>query len=216
MNRSEASNRGGRPRDPAKRIKILTATTDLLSVAGSGGVTVEAIAAAAGVSKVTVYAQFPNRKELLRGSILHFIEQIEAMSCGSFTSSNYRGLRETLIDHGVVTLHRMTILLSLKALGLIGLMRQRYPDLASRLYEAGLGRSHRELTMLLSSAISCDLVIDDAASAAERLIATWYGLAPYRLLFVMDDDLLSIDRGCLADAVDRFMGGCAKINSGPA
>lgn len=51
----------GRPRSERARLAILNAAADLLAEGGLSAVTVEAIAARAGVSKVTIYRWWPNR-----------------------------------------------------------------------------------------------------------------------------------------------------------
>jgi len=50
----------GRPRDPAIRKKILSAARALLDEGGITAVTMEAVAAKAGVGKPTIYREWPN------------------------------------------------------------------------------------------------------------------------------------------------------------
>jgi AcrR family transcriptional regulator len=50
----------GRPRDPAARKRILAAASQLLEEGGLSAVTMEAIAARAGVGKPTIYREWPN------------------------------------------------------------------------------------------------------------------------------------------------------------
>lgn len=53
--------RRGRPRSPEARGKILAATAELLAEGGFHAVTMEAVAARAGVAKTTIYRWWPNR-----------------------------------------------------------------------------------------------------------------------------------------------------------
>jgi AcrR family transcriptional regulator len=53
--------RRGRPRSPEARDKILAATAELLAEGGFHAVTMEAVAARAGVAKTTIYRWWPNR-----------------------------------------------------------------------------------------------------------------------------------------------------------
>jgi AcrR family transcriptional regulator len=57
--------RQGRPRDPGADEAILSATLDLVTDQGFGGLTVEAVAARAGVGKATIYRRWATREELL-------------------------------------------------------------------------------------------------------------------------------------------------------
>lgn len=55
----------GRPRDPAINEAILTATRDLLVLVGYANLSMEAVAARAGVSKPTLYLRYPTRAVLV-------------------------------------------------------------------------------------------------------------------------------------------------------
>ncbi|HEX9158687.1 MAG TPA: helix-turn-helix domain-containing protein, partial [Rhizomicrobium sp.] len=60
----------GRPRDPATRKKILTAASQLLDEDGLPAVTMEAIAARAGVGKPTIYREWPNAQAVAMSAFL--------------------------------------------------------------------------------------------------------------------------------------------------
>jgi AcrR family transcriptional regulator len=60
----------GRPRSERARQAILTAASELLARDGFTGVTVEAIAARAGVSKATIYRWWPNKAAVVTESFL--------------------------------------------------------------------------------------------------------------------------------------------------
>jgi len=60
----------GRPRDPAARRKILAAAAALLNEGGLGAVTMEAIAAKAGVGKPTIYREWPNAHAVAMSAFL--------------------------------------------------------------------------------------------------------------------------------------------------
>ncbi|WP_040283876.1 TetR/AcrR family transcriptional regulator [Tessaracoccus massiliensis] len=59
------------PRTTASRARLFNAAMDLVGAIGPDKVTVDAIAAAAGVAKGTVYYQFGSKTELIRGLIDH-------------------------------------------------------------------------------------------------------------------------------------------------
>lgn len=55
----------GRPRDPAINAAILTATRELLTEVGYAGLSMEAVAARARVSKPTLYRRYPSKSVLV-------------------------------------------------------------------------------------------------------------------------------------------------------
>jgi AcrR family transcriptional regulator len=60
----------GRPRDPATRRRILAAASALLDEGGLSAVTMEAIAARAGVGKPTIYREWPNAPAVAMSAFL--------------------------------------------------------------------------------------------------------------------------------------------------
>ena len=63
--------RRGRPRDPAVDAAILTAAVDLLAEVGYARLTMEQVAARAGVGKASVYLRWPNKVALVAEAIQH-------------------------------------------------------------------------------------------------------------------------------------------------
>jgi AcrR family transcriptional regulator len=70
---TEEAPRPGRRRDPAVDRAILTATLDSFAEDGYAGVSIEGVAARAGVGKATIYRRFPSKAELV----------VEAMRVGA-------------------------------------------------------------------------------------------------------------------------------------
>jgi AcrR family transcriptional regulator len=61
----------GRPRDPEADRAILEATIELLAEDGFGGLSIEAVAARAGVGKTTVYRRWPSKIPLVVDALMH-------------------------------------------------------------------------------------------------------------------------------------------------
>ena len=59
----------GRPKDPEKRAAILEAAKSLFPVGGYEGTSVDSIARAAGVSKLTVYSHFVDKETLFAAAV---------------------------------------------------------------------------------------------------------------------------------------------------
>ncbi len=73
----EAPRATGRPRDPKLDRAILDATLQLLADGGYDGLTIEAVAALAGVGKASVYRRFAGKEELVIEAVASLSEQPE-------------------------------------------------------------------------------------------------------------------------------------------
>ncbi len=83
----------GRPRDPRTRTAILTAARALLDKGGLTAVTIEAIAAKAGVSRPTIYRYWPNAPAVAMAA---FLEASGAPAAGKTSRSPLAALRAQL------------------------------------------------------------------------------------------------------------------------
>jgi AcrR family transcriptional regulator len=68
--------RGGRPRRSETEQAILQATRELLVEAGVHGLTIEKVAARAGVAKTTIYRRWRDKDELALAVVLDMVEQV--------------------------------------------------------------------------------------------------------------------------------------------
>ncbi|MFI6869152.1 TetR/AcrR family transcriptional regulator [Nocardia sp. NPDC050406] len=75
--------RGGRPRDSRIDHSVLEATRTLLARHGYTGLTVDAVAAAAGVGKPAIYRRFPSKAALVFAAVVHPPEFAEPPDHGS-------------------------------------------------------------------------------------------------------------------------------------
>ena len=79
----DAPRAGGRPRDPKLDRAILDAALQLLADDGDDGLTIEAVAAMAGVGKASVYRRFSGKEELVIEAVATLAEQPEPVAGGS-------------------------------------------------------------------------------------------------------------------------------------
>jgi AcrR family transcriptional regulator len=68
--------RGGRPRSSAAELAILQATRELLVDGGVQKLTVEGVAARAGVAKTTIYRRWRDKDELALAVVLDMVERV--------------------------------------------------------------------------------------------------------------------------------------------
>jgi AcrR family transcriptional regulator len=71
--------RGGRPRSSGTQQAILDATRELLAEGGVRGLTIEGVAARAGVAKTTIYRRWRSKHELALAVLLDMVERMGAV-----------------------------------------------------------------------------------------------------------------------------------------
>jgi TetR/AcrR family transcriptional repressor of mexJK operon len=176
---AEAPRRRGRPRDLEKRDAILDAAGALFSERGLIGATMEAVAERASVSKMTVYAHFPDKVALLAAV---FARTVAGVAPPDFSQGpDPERLIEQLSEFGE---RYVAFLLRPEILGPGRVMiagASEIPDLARAFYSAGPGAFQRRIATFLDVCAAQGLVnIVDTAVAAEILMAAWLGLDQLR------------------------------------
>lgn len=84
MTDGDATTRSGRPRRTQTTTAILDAALELWMERGYHAVSIDAIAARAGVSKPTIYRRWPNRQQVLVAVSQRFVPPGEVADLGSF------------------------------------------------------------------------------------------------------------------------------------
>ena len=88
----------GRPRSEASKTSILNATIDLLEESGYSTLTIEAIAARAGVGKATIYRWWPNKSILVLDAFLMSTESRLYFQENTSIRENFRQQLQTLAN----------------------------------------------------------------------------------------------------------------------
>jgi AcrR family transcriptional regulator len=154
--------RRGRPRDPALDRKILGAALEALATRGYAGLSVEAVAAAAGVGKTTIYRRFSGKDDLIAAALEALASAVEAPDTGS-TIADLTAYLERLHD---------TVLKGpgIPAFAALLVEGHRNPRLLGRLHERVVGRRRELFRSLLRRAVERgearpDADLDAAADA---------------------------------------------------
>lgn len=126
----------GRPRDPELDRRILAAALDALARGGYAGLSVEAVAAAAGVGKTTIYRRYAGKDDLIAAALEALASAVELPDTGS-TRADLVGYLERLHD----TVLKGPGIPAFAALLIEGRRKRR---LLNRLHERLVGR-RREL-----------------------------------------------------------------------
>lgn len=165
----------GRPKDLEKRAAIIDAAQTLFSERGVEGVSIEAIAAASGVSKVTVYSHFPDKASIFKTMILRETDRLGRLI--SETTEQNGTLEERLNQFGLRLLRMLNEPCHLALDRTMAIEAQRNPEIGQLFYSAGPGRTLDLLTDLLVDAQARgEIELEDPDTAARDLIALWFGL----------------------------------------
>lgn len=166
----------GRPIDEAKTAIILGAARDIFFAQGFAHASIEAIAAQAGVSKVTIYNRFGTKEALFSNMVAQEcdrmrsgLQQVTQMGDNIAETLTYFALNMTeFLAHDDIT--RIEAHLAVEA--------EHNPDLGKLFLDAGPRRLQKFLAMILADAHeSGQLNIDDADEAAELFAGMVKGFA---------------------------------------
>ncbi|HKE47707.1 MAG TPA: TetR/AcrR family transcriptional regulator [Rhodanobacteraceae bacterium] len=199
----------GRPKDLEKRAAILAAAKRLFPMSGFEGTSMDAIAAEAGVSKLTVYSHFTDKETLFVAAIRARCEdQVPGELFDVDLSGPVRGQLEAIARAflGLITspeaisLHRL-----LTASG------STSPKLAQLFWEAGPLRMRQSFEEFLKKEVEAgQLEIPDITRAASQFFALLKGELHARLLCgcMQSVSTQDIDEHVRA-TVDLFLRACA-------
>jgi TetR/AcrR family transcriptional repressor of mexJK operon len=189
-------------RGEAKRRAVLTGAKDVFLRHGFGGATMDDVAEAAGVSKMTVYRHFANKEALFAGLIGELCEQmvdgglssgLDELEPAEALRKFARGFARTIFDPATIGLHRIVIAES-----------SRFPELGKLFYDSGPERNIAALAEFFERRRNePGLTIDDPRRAAEELLDIVRGYAHLRLLLGVDQ---VVDRRALDRRIERAVG----------
>ncbi len=167
--------RAGRPRDSAKRDAILDAAHALFFARGIEASTMEDIAAAAGVSKVTVYGHFGDKLTLFEACVRRAVAGMEL----ELVQPRPRG--ETLGDRlrtiGAAMLRFLTSEQLVAFDRILAVEAARHPELAERFFQAGpYNCRDRIAEVIRAGGAAGEVLVDDPIRQAEELIGLWQGM----------------------------------------
>ncbi|MGZ4688907.1 MAG: TetR/AcrR family transcriptional regulator [Acidimicrobiia bacterium] len=178
----DVRSRPGRPRDPACDAAILQATLDIFAESGYGGVSIDGVAARAGVGKATIYRRYASKAELV----------VEAVRCGAKVDDwlpDTGDLRADLVSMMQPLIDRLRGD-DAKVLTTFALERLHHTDLREQFNRSVIGKKREHIRHLVAAAaergeLPPDADVELIAEAPSALI--WhhalYGLP-------LDDHLL--------------------------
>lgn len=172
----------GRPVDRSKDRVILAVARELLFGQGPQAVTMEAVAARAGVAKATVYARHHNREALIRAVIVEQSAQFGVHLVNE--PANLAELRATLTrfcEELFAFLASSERLMVMRALGATSSL----PDsVFQNIYQAGPQATHDGLVRWMEAVASSGIIrCAEPARSAELLLGMLIGLEQIRSIY---------------------------------
>jgi TetR/AcrR family transcriptional repressor of mexJK operon len=176
----ERKRRGrGRPRDPAKLEAIFDAAYDLFLDRGIAATPMDLVAERAGVSKMTVYANFRDKPTLLAAVFDHRRKTMRLPDLP--VGSNLNLSLERLAEFGELVVSELTRPEVVRETRVMAECAADQSRLANVFYTAGRGEILKRVAVFLRGLNERRvLAIDDPELAAEQLIGAWLGMAELR------------------------------------
>lgn len=207
MSTGSQTSRRGRTADLHKREGIVLAAKRSFFEHGYAATSIEAVAAAAGVSKVTVYNHFRDKRGLFVAAVENECENIRGQLLFDDSSGT---LRDRLLAFGRSMVAFLSRPEMIRFEQRIAAEVELEPELGRCFLDAGPRRMHLALAGLLEREHARGtLEIDDAMQAAEHLAAMCKGLADMERRFAGHSDAVAADRR-VRSAVDLFLRGYGK------
>jgi len=185
-----ATTRGRRP-DPAKRRAIMAAAQRLFLAQGYD-VSLDAVAAAAGVSKQTIYNLFGSKEDLFVATCEDTVDRLTASLVDPPADLQPREVLgrfgriflDFLLDEGAIRFKRILIPLA-----------EQYPRLTAQYYRFGPGQARRRIAEYLAAETRRGrLAIPDTMLAAEQFTGMLIGHAQIcALLAIAPDAPIDVD-----------------------
>ena len=201
MSRNDAKRRG-RPTDKAKRDAILGAAGASFLEHGFAASSIEQIAADAGVSKVTVYNRFGDKRGLFAAAVERECEQIStAMAVPDLPSGALRARLTTIGEAMVAFLSRPEFIRFERR---VAAETEHDPAIGAAFLAAGPHRMKRAFAELIAAmGEGGELTVDDPELAAEQFASMCKGMGDLERRFGAPvDDARNRER--IAGAVEVF------------
>jgi len=195
----------GRPRDPERCKRILDAATRYFSAHGLERASLEAIAAEAGVSKMTIYSHFGSKEGLFQAVVRQRTETVVGGVAGAEELDPNQPQKALLAIGG-------RFLALAREDDALGKFRSVYgvagaqPEACQAFYKEGPERLNSELAGYLRRAHSAGtLKVRNPLQAADLFLSMFLGSGHIRGLLMLDMPDAKEDRALLREAVRVFM-----------
>ncbi len=195
--------RVGRPSDLAKRAAIVEAAAASFFNVGFAASSIEQIAADAGVSKVTIYNHFGDKRALFVAAVERECEKMRGhFSIDDMPSGSFRE-RLTAIGEAMFAFLSRPEMIQFERR--IAAETEHEPAIGHAFLEAGPWRMKEAFSAFLAHGVSAgDLVLDDPRLAAEQFVSMCKGMGDLERRFGAEVPFEE-DRKRIAGAVEVFL-----------
>lgn len=164
----------GRPRDPERMKRVIEAASQQFLEQGYDRASMDAVALASGVSKMTLYNYFPSKDALFEACVVCRTDGIFADFLSDRLDPAHPAETLTLIARQFLALMRADDVLRIHRI-LYGLA-STHPELCERFFKAGPQRISGLVNNYLARAVAAgSLHMDDTALAADQFLALQLG-----------------------------------------
>jgi len=205
QDKSPAPTRRGRPRDPQRLQRIVAAAARQFHEHGLSGTSMDAIAAEAGVSKMTVYSHFPSKGDLFIAAVASRTAELMGTDMPAMNplkpkqalTSIGRAFLRLIRDDQVVQHHRI----------LFGL-RDAHPEVRQAFHDQGPDRMCQALAAYLAEATrQGSLKVRRPTLAANQFMGMFLGMGQLRHLLNLGKPGEQDDEALLKANVALFLKG---------
>lgn len=177
---TKSSARSGRPVDEAKTERIREEAKKLFFIHGVDGVSIEQIAAEAGVAKSTIYAKFGNKDAIFQAVVDSIADNVGAGMKTRIAEGSEP--KDALITFGLALMRGIAERRLLTAEPVIAIEALKNPELGDKFFAAGPGKAKSLLSEAITSWQSDKLIpLGDVHEMAEDLLGLWLGTLVYEM-----------------------------------
>ncbi|MEC7121113.1 MAG: TetR/AcrR family transcriptional regulator [Pseudomonadota bacterium] len=197
----------GRPRDPERMRRVLEAANHQFLEFGFAATSMEAIAKASGISKMTIYNYFPTKEALFETCVATRTDQV--FEFATFYQKHANPLpdpQQTLSELGA---HFLALMRDEEVLSIHRVMiasANQHPDVCQSFYEQGCLRLNAQVKRYLSLADERGLLqVSNPQRAADQFLSMFLGRQHLRTLLNLGHPSADEDAEMVRDNVAMFL-----------
>jgi TetR/AcrR family transcriptional repressor of mexJK operon len=196
--------RRGRPKDPDKGLAILESAKQLFVEQGYAGTSMDAIAKAAGVSKLTLYSHFGRKDDLFQQCVIAKCEEYAPHEL--YDPANTASLRRRLLSIGVAFIQLVMSEEAIKFYRMMAGEARQTGRLGQLFHAAGPQRTLDQFEEFLAAAArNGELIVRDRRRAAHHFFSMMQGDHHMRVIMGEKRPRASELRAHAEDVVEVFL-----------